>query len=131
MVHFLATVNQKALFIVSIYIHMTGYAGSQDYVGTPQTPTLSQEFCVGCEQFEVISKPCRVLARGSESVFQWDVWICVGSSAESAGSLRNPLTRRGGVPRHIFRAVLNFSDTYNPLPASNFPILKFHLKLNF
>ena len=30
--------------------------------------------------------------RGSESVFQWDVWICVGSYAETAGSLRYPET---------------------------------------
>ena len=89
---------------------MTGYAGSQDYVGTQQspqktphrsthptekhTPTLSQEFCADCELFELTSNPHRTLAKGSESVFQWDVRICVGSSEETAGSLRNPETRR-------------------------------------
>ena len=69
----------------SVYLYfeyMTGYAGSRVYVGTPpspwrtshisvypnekQTPTLSQEFCAGCGQFEVISNPHRTLARGSE-----------------------------------------------------------------
>ena len=42
---------------------MTGYARSRDYLGSPQkTPHIS-------------THP----TRGSESVFQWDVWICVGS----------------------------------------------------
>ena len=77
---------------------MTGYAGSRDYVGTPQrtphrsthspekqTPTLSKEFNVSCELFEVTR---------TESVIQWDVWISVGSSAETTGSIRNPETWR-------------------------------------
>ena len=82
---------------------MNGYAGSRDYVGTPhqsthptkkQNSTLSQELCAGCELFEVISNPHRTLARGSEFVFLWDMWICVGSSVETAESLRNLETRR-------------------------------------
>ena len=29
-----------------------------------------------CEQFEVISDPHRILARGSESIFEWDIDMC-------------------------------------------------------
>ena len=46
----------------------------------------------------------RSLQREVEShVFQWDVWIYVGSSTETVGSLRNPETRRSPpcVPDHI------------------------------
>ena len=44
--------------------------------------------------FKVISNPHRILARGSGSVFQWDMWIYVGSPAETGGggSMRNPGT---------------------------------------
>ena len=52
-----------------LWKHMTGYAGSRDYTGT-----LSQEFCAGCEQIEVISNPHRILTRGSECVLQWDMF---------------------------------------------------------
>ena len=62
-----------------------------------QTPTLIAKIL--CKPFEAISNPHRTLARGSESVFQWDVWICVGSSAETAESLRNPETR--GTPSYV------------------------------
>ena len=82
---------------------MTGYAGFRDYVGTPristhptekQITTLSQEFCAGYVLLQIVRNPHRILARESESVIQWDVWIGVGSSAETAGSLLNPETRR-------------------------------------
>ena len=94
------------------YVHMTGYAGSWDYVVTPQSPlrtshisvypikkqtlTLSQEFCAGYEQFEVISNSLRVLARGLESVFQRDLWICVGPlrRLRAIRKIRNLDTRR-------------------------------------
>ena len=67
---------------------MTGYAGSWDYVETPavsaedphisthptekQTPTLSQELCAGYILLKTVRNPHKILARGSESVFQWD-----------------------------------------------------------
>ena len=59
-----------------------------------QTSTLSQESCAGYLLLQSVRNPHRILARGSESVFKWDVWIGVGSSAENAGSLRNSETRR-------------------------------------
>ena len=70
--------------------YMTGYAGSRDYVGTPQskqktphisthptekqTPTLSQDICAGYLLLQIVRNPHRVLGRESESVFKWDVW---------------------------------------------------------
>ena len=53
-----------------------------------QTLAISQEFCEDCELFEV------TLARGSESVFQWNVWILLRSTY---------VIPRPGVPRHICR----------------------------
>ena len=48
-----------------------------------------------------VRNPRRILPKGSESVFQWNVWIGVESSAETAGSLRNPETRR--TPSYVER----------------------------
>ena len=63
--------------------HMTEYAGSRDYVGTPQSPP---------------NLSLRVICRLHRSLFfNWDVWICVGSSAETVGRgipRRNPEIRR-------------------------------------
>ena len=76
---FFATVNQKSFVY---YLHQHTYDGVRRVSGLrrdpaqcahirphtymysteKQTPTLSQDFCAGCEQFEVISKPCRVIA---------------------------------------------------------------------
>ena len=77
------------------------------YLTEKQTPTLSQEFCMGREQFEVISNSHIILARGSESIFQWDTQICVRSSTGTAGSLRIPETRR--TPLYVFPFVKRLS----------------------
>ena len=91
--------------------HMTEYAGSRDYVGNLQStwrtphrstyPTEKQDsdplvassvraFCTQNSQ-----RQGRGLQReGRSPVFKWDVWICVGSTTETAGSLCNPVTRR-------------------------------------
>ena len=52
-------------------------------------------FCAGYLLLQIVRNPHIILARGSESVFKLDVWIGVGSSAETAGSLR----REGGTRR--------------------------------
>ena len=88
------------------HVYISGYARSQDYVGTPQktphrsthstekeTATLLREFCAGCELFEVISDPQRTLCKRVE-VFKWDVWICVGSLRRLRGPYVIP--RAGG-----------------------------------
>ena len=62
------------------FIYMTGYAGSRDLVGTPQS--------------QIVRNPHGVFARGSESIFSVGYIICVRSSTETAESLRNPETRR-------------------------------------
>ena len=43
---------------------------------------------------QIVRNLHRIVTRGSESTFQWDTQICVRSSTETAGSLRNPETRR-------------------------------------
>ena len=61
---------------------ITGYAGFRDYVGTPQSPqktphrstptdrpTLSQEFCAGCELFEVTITRTELLREGRSRFF--------------------------------------------------------------
>ena len=95
------------------YIHictMTGYAGSRDFVGSPQspqktphrsthptekqTPTLSQEIFAGFELFEVTRT--ELLREGRSlffSVMCGYVW----------GLLRGPyVISRPGVPSHIY-----------------------------
>ena len=78
--------------------HMTGYAGSRDNLGTPQSPQTIPNIplknrlrpsrksfvWVTCYML-IVRNPHRILARGSESIFQWYIWIGVGSSAETAG----------------------------------------------
>ena len=68
-----------------------------------QTPTLSQEFSAGYLLLQIVRNPHRILAIWSESVFKLDVWICVGSVAESAESLRNPETRHMWNPLNTTR----------------------------
>ena len=96
---------------VGVEGHSTGYAGSRDYVGNLQSPwrtlhrsthyTEKQDpdplvassvrvFCAQNSQREGRSVP----REGRSPVFQWDVWIGVGSSAETARSLPNPGVRR-------------------------------------
>ena len=77
--------------------YMTGYAGSRDYLGTPQSPRSSVRVICSFLLLQIVRNPHRILARGSESVFQWDVWIDLGSSAGSLYVIRRP-----SVPRHVY-----------------------------
>ena len=70
------------------------------YPTEKQTPTLVR-ICVGRETFEVMINPHTTLMRGSESTFQLDTQICVGSSTETAGSLHTPKTLH--TPSHVRR----------------------------
>ena len=87
-------------------LHMTGYAGSRDYVGNLQSPwrtphrsthpTEKQDSdpLVADSDLRVASSVHRTPAQNSQRegrspVFQWDVWISVGSSTEIAG-FRDP-----------------------------------------
>ena len=75
-----------------LYKYMTGYAGSWHFVGTPQSP--QKILHISTQPTENTPTRTGLTTRGSETVFQWDVWIGVGSSVETAGSLRIPETRR-------------------------------------
>ena len=91
--------------------YMTGYAGSQDYEGTSQSPqktphqstypTEKQDSVpLVADSYPFVANSVWVFCaqnsqrEGRSLVFQWDVWIGVGSSAETARSLRNPETQR-------------------------------------
>ena len=90
---------------------MTGYVGSRDYVGNLQSPWWTLHvFTHPTEKQDsdplvadpdpLVASSVRVFCakdsqrEGRSPVFQWDVLIVVGSSTETAGSLRNPETRR-------------------------------------
>ena len=51
------------------------------------------EFFAGYLLLQILRNRRELASKRSESVFQWDVWIGVGSSSETAGSLHNPQTR--------------------------------------
>ena len=65
--------------------YMTGYAGSRDYFASSV-----RVFCARNSQREGRSLP----RQGRNHLSQWDVGISVGFFTETAGSLRNPETRR-------------------------------------
>ena len=108
---------------------MTGYAGSRDYVGNQQSPwrtphrTRHPTKKHDSDPLVEASDPLvassvhtrkelatgRSLQReGRSQVFQWDVWFGVGSSTETAGSLRNPETRR--TPSNAWCTVIKHYD---------------------
>ena len=86
----------------NVVLHMTGFTGSRDYVGTPQSPQKTPHistlrpsrcwFCAGCELFEVTSNPH--ITRNERVGVSFFSGIGVGYSAETAGSLHHPETRR-------------------------------------
>ena len=90
------------------------------YPTEKQTPTTSEKFCADCELCEVISNPYRPLEGGSESVFQWDVWICVGSSAETAESWLHDCDRRPSLFCKLGSS-RNIRDSQETVPRSAFP----------
>ena len=81
-------------------IYMTGWALqspqktshiSMIYPTEKQTRNLSQEFSAGYLLPKIVRNLHKILMRGSKSIFQRDILqICVRSSTETAGSLRNP-----------------------------------------
>ena len=79
---------------VNTTVHMTGYAGSRDYV--------RREPVVSVKNPTLIPTPAQNLQRegwslprhGRDHPFQWDVGIIVGFFTETTGSLSNPETRR-------------------------------------
>ena len=60
----------------------------------PLVASSMRVFCVRNSQREGRSRP----REGRDHLFQWDVGISVGFSAETTGSLRNPETRRTPSP---------------------------------
>ena len=100
---------------------MTGFTGSQDYIGTlslrrrshtnPHIPLKNRlrpsccKFCAGCELFEVISNSHRT---HNERVGVCFSVGCVGSSSETARSLRNPETWR--TPSYMYICMICPTD---------------------
>ena len=92
--------------------HMTGYAGSRDNVVTPQfpqtipniplknrlRPSRKSFVWVTCYML-IVRNPHRILARGSESIFQLDpeTW-----RTPSNWDPAYPVKPRPGVPRQIY-----------------------------
>ena len=103
---------------------MTGYAGSRDYAGNPQSPWRTPQRSTHPTEKQILTLSLRVLCTEQSQregrslqregrslqrecrrpVFQLDVWIDVGSSTGTAGSLCNPETRR--TPSYVRRYLI-------------------------
>ena len=59
---------------------------------------------------------------GRSPVFKWDVWIDVGSTTQTAGSLRNPETRR--TPSYICTCQRKADLSGAPVEYSSFRIVR-------
>ena len=97
--------SPELFMVLSIFLYTAGYAGSRDYAWDSaedpahptkkRTPTHSLRVLCGLLiTSNSVHVRTELATRGSESFFQWDMWISVGSSVETAGSLCNPETRR-------------------------------------
>ena len=97
---------------ITLYsVHVSGYVGTRDYVGSLQFSWKTQHRSTHPTEKQdsdplVASSVHRTPAQNSQReglnlqredrspIFQWDVWIGLGPPAVTAGSLRKPETRR-------------------------------------
>ena len=75
--------------------------GTHTYPHIPLRPSRKNSVRVTI-LLKIVRNPHIILARGSESVFQWGKQVCVRSSTETAGSLRITGDLRPGVPIYVY-----------------------------